>query len=257
MEPKGVYLPLAVLTAAGKSVLVESNGEVRFKQPANSPVEFKDWLFVYNPKSYDLAGGFLENLKKAMSTFKIKVSDPEWVEVNSNNPKDWITEIESHSPEKKTFVLFFLDGPTDKIYREIKIHSLNKKGYVTQGIKSYTSKKGLSIASKVGLQINAKLGGSTYIVEFPKEIKSSNLMIVGVDSSHIQGKRTGVAMTASYDANYTQYYNNIYLIDEKNKEQLTFAVSSFLSEAITNFFKKNKKTPGGIVIYRQGVSKEQ
>ena len=49
----------------------------------------------------------------------------------------------------------------------------------------------------------------------------------------------------------------IYIIDEKNKEQLTFAVSAFLSDAITHFFKKNKSTPGGIVIYRQGVSKEQ
>ena len=257
MEPKGVYLPLAILSAAGKAVRVEENGEVRFKQPANNVVVFKNWLFVYHQKSYDLAGGFLENLRTAMKTFKISVDDPEWVEINSNNPRDWVTEIESREPNKKSFILFLLDGPTDKIYREIKIDSLSKKGYISQGIKSYTSKKGLSIATKVGLQINAKLGGSSFVVDFTKEIKSSNLMIVGVDSSHIKGKRTGVAMTASYDSNFTQYFNNIYIIDEKNKEQLTFAVSAFLSDAITHFFKKNKSTPGGIVIYRQGVSKEQ
>jgi len=264
MEPKGSYLPLASLIAAGskffltlENVNVEQNGEVRFKQAAHSVFEFSNWLFVYHQKSYDAAGNFLENLKKAMSTFKIKVLDPEWAEVNSFNAKDWISTIESFSPEKKSFVLFFLDGPTDKLYKEIKIHSLCKKGYITQGVKSYTSKKGLSIASKVGLQINAKLGGSTYIVDFPKEIKTSNLMIVGVDSSHIKGKRTGISMTASYDSGFTQYYNSCYIIDEKNKEQLTYAVSAFLEEAIPHFFKKNKKTPGGIVIYRQGVSKEQ
>ena len=192
-----------------------------------------------------------------MSTFKIKVLDPEWVEVNSMNSQDWIKEVENFSPQKKTFVLFFLDGPTDKIYRDIKIHSLVKKGYITQAIKSYTSKKGLSIASKVGLQINAKLGGSTYLTEFPKDIKSSNLMVVGVDSSHLKGKRTGVAMTASYDTGFTQYYNSMYIIKEENKEQLTYAVSAFLEEAIPYFYKVNKKTPGGIIIYRQGVSKEQ
>ena len=81
-----------------------------------------------------------------------------------------------------------MNDPTDRIYKEIKLHSLITKGYITQGVKEYTSKKGLSIASKVGLQINAKLGGATYIVEFPKEIKSKNLMIVGVDSSHFKKK---------------------------------------------------------------------
>ena len=162
MEPKGVYLPLAILSAAGKAVRVEENGEVRFKQPANNVIGFKNWLFVYHQKSYDLAGGFLENLRTAMKTFKISVDDPEWVEINSNNPRDWVTEIESREPNKKSFILIFvLDlkvwKTSDQIYREITIDSLSKKGYISQGIKSYTSKKGLSIATKVGLQINAKL----------------------------------------------------------------------------------------------------
>jgi len=102
-----------------------------------------------------------------MSTFKIKVVDPEWVEVNSYFPKDWISAIESYGPEKKKFVLVMLEKDTDNIiYKEIKMHSLCKKGYITQGVKSYTAKKGLSIASKIGLQINAKLGGSSYVIEF-------------------------------------------------------------------------------------------
>ena len=138
MEPKGVYLPLAILSAAGKAVRVEENGEVRFKQPANNVIGFKNWLFVYHQKSYDLAGGFLENLRTAMKTFKISVDDPEWVEINSNNPRDWVTEIESREPNKKSFILFLLDGPTDRIYKEIKTDSLSKKGYISQGIKSYT-----------------------------------------------------------------------------------------------------------------------
>ena len=176
LEATGFYLPLAkLLTGTSKyllislgSIKVEQSGEVKFKQPAHLSIEFKDWLFVYNQKCYDSAGAFLENLKKAMVTFKIKVAEPEWVEVVSLQPLDWVKEIENHSPEKKQFVLVFMNGPTDRIYKEIKSHSLIKKGYITQGVKEYTSKKGLSIASKVGLQINAKLGGATYIVDFPK-----------------------------------------------------------------------------------------
>jgi len=86
-------------------------------------------------------------------------------------------------------------------------------------------------------------------------------MIVGVDSSHISGKRTGVAMTASTDNNFINFYNYIDIIEEKNKEQLCYCVRKFLEEAISNYFKMNAKNksklPSGIIIYRQGVSIEQ
>jgi hypothetical protein len=86
-------------------------------------------------------------------------------------------------------------------------------------------------------------------------------MVVGVDSSHISGKRTGVAMTASTDNNFLNFFNYIDIIDEKNKEQLVYCISKFLEEAIANYFKTNAKNknklPSGIIIYRQGVSIEQ
>lgn len=86
-------------------------------------------------------------------------------------------------------------------------------------------------------------------------------MIVGVDSSHIAGKRTGVAMTASTDKDFLNFYNKIDIIEEKNKAQLAFSVRTFLQESISNYFKLNPKNknrlPSGIVIYRQGVSMEQ
>ena len=86
-------------------------------------------------------------------------------------------------------------------------------------------------------------------------------MIVGIDSSHIPGKRTGVGMVASLNNDLTEFHNKIDIIEEKKKEQLIFCVSSFLQEAIAKYFTRNKnstkKLPSGIIIYRQGVSKEQ
>ena len=55
MEPKGVYIPLAILSVAGKALRVKENGEVLFRQPANNVVAFKNWYYVYHKKSYDLA----------------------------------------------------------------------------------------------------------------------------------------------------------------------------------------------------------
>ena len=47
-------------------------------------------------------------------------------------------------------------------------------------------------------------------------------MVIGVDSSHIKGKRTGVAMIATINESFTEFYNREEIIEEENKEQLHF-----------------------------------
>jgi hypothetical protein len=66
--------------------------------------------------------------------------------------------------------------------------------------------------------MNSKLGGYFYKVDFEKEVKNMNLLVCGVDSSHISGKRTGVAMVATLNNDFTNYYNKIDIIKEEKKE---------------------------------------
>jgi hypothetical protein len=115
----------------------------------------------------------------------------------------------------------------------------------------------MSVCSKILLQINAKLGGISYKAVMNKEINDRKLMVIGVDSSHIKGKRTGVAMVATINDSFTDFYNKEEIIKEENKEQLQFCISSFIEQAIVAYSKKNKNAPKGIVIYRQGVSLQQ
>ena len=116
----------------------------------------------------------------------------------------------------------------------------------------------MSVCSKILLQINAKLGGVNYKAKIDKNINDRKLMVIGVDSSHIRGKRTGVAMVATLDNNFTDFYNSEEIIEEKNKEQLQFKVSTFIEKAINAFEKHNKDSkPKNIIIYRQGVSLQQ
>lgn len=84
-------------------------------------------------------------------------------------------------------------------------------------------------------------------------------MIVGVDSSRSKGETPHilVAMTASVNSDFSKYTNKKIEIEEENKYSLTLPISTFIYESCLEFFKINKKLPGGIVIYRQGVSKEQ
>ena len=221
--------------------------------------DLTNWLCVYHKQSYDGANLLLDGLSKSSKAYGIKVADPEWLEMDSTRVEDWKADVESFLKDKKyDIVVFVLDRYLDRLYKGLKYHSLCYSGYRSQVVKVESlERNAMSVCSKILLQINYKLGGCTYNVQFDKEVNKQNLMVVGVDSSHISGKRTGVAMVASINKEFTQFYNKIDLIEEKKKEQLVYCVSSFLKEAVARYFKFNKKLPSGIVIYRQGVSKQQ
>ena len=147
------------------------------------------------------------------------------------------------------------------MYAQLKRHSLCINGYVSQVVKAKTlQKKGgtMSVCSKILLQLNAKLGGVSYKASMDKTIEDRKLMVIGVDSSHIKGKRTGVGMVATINDTFTEFFNKEVIIKEENyKEQLQYCVSTFIEEAVTAYNNKNKELPKGIIIYRQGVSLQQ
>ena len=66
----------------------------------------------------------------------------------------------------------------------------------------------MSVCSKILLQIKAKLWGINYKVNIDKNINDRKLMVLGVDSSHITGKRTGVSMAATINNSFTDFYNS-------------------------------------------------
>ena len=225
--------------------------------------DLTNWLCFYEENNYNDAENLYNTLSKASKAYGLKIPEPEWVEMkNKSSAKKWIDTADEYFSEDKhdySFALFFL-GKNDSIYAQLKKHSLCRNGYVSQVVKARSiQKKGglMSVCSKILLQINAKLGGISYKAIIDKEINDRKLMVIGVDSSHIKGKRTGVAMVASINDSFTDFYNKEEIIKEENKEQLQFCISSFIEQAIVAYNKKNKNAPKGIVIYRQGVSLQQ
>ena len=179
-----------------------------------------------------------------------------------SSAKDWTDTADDYFGKNKSdydFAVFLL-GRNDKIYTQLKRHSLCRNGYVSQVVKAKSlQKKGImSICSKILLQINAKLGGISYKTIQDKSINDRKIMVVGVDSSHVKGKGTGVAMVATINDSFTNFYNKEEIIKEKNnKEQLQYCVRSFIDEAINVYKKENNEAPSNIIIYRQGVSLQQ
>ena len=224
-----------------------------------SKKDMTNWLCLYNKSNYNDAEYFYESLLKASKGFGLKISEPEWVEMsNKDKSKDWIDTVEDYLKNNKySFVVFLLDR-NDYIYKDIKIHSLCKIGYISQVVKvSSLKKNSLSVCSKILLQINSKLSGVSYLPKLNDEIKDRNLMIIGVDSSHLKGKGTGVAMVATINKSFTNFYNKEIIINEEKKEQLCFCINGFIMEALNKYKKLNGNLPKGIIIYRQGVSLQQ
>ena len=249
----------------GKNKLIKSSDKTF---PVLEKAPMTSWVCFYEQRDYNAAEKLFNTMVAASKAYEFKISEPEWVELaNNSKPKVWIERAEEYFPRDEEsdydFAVFLVGKNSDDLYPILKKHSICRNGYISQIVKSRTiGKKGgfMSVCSKILLQINAKLGGISYKVDLDKVIKDSKLMIVGVDSSHIKGMRTGVAMVATINDSFTDFYNKEEIIKEENKAQLKFCVSSFIEEAI-EVFKKQKinknEYPKGIVIYRQGVSLQQ
>ena len=131
----------------------------------------------------------------------------------------------------------------------------------------------MSVCSKILLQINAKLRGFLYQIQ-EKYDENKRLMVIGIDSSYIKKKGRGIAMVATVNDSYTDFYNREEIIkeEEEKKEKdeekdenieitikiIEFPVESFIEDAIKVYKKLNNDIePQGIIIYRQGVSLQQ
>ena len=241
-----------------------NNKQIKANEKKFKVLEKKDmsnWICFYEESNYDDVYEFYLNLSKASDAYNLKILEPEWVKLkNKSSAKDWIKKADEFLYEGQndySFAIFYL-GKNDYIYPQLKKHSLCNNGYISQVVKARSvNKKGaLSVCSKILLQINAKLGGISYKAVVDKDVEKLKIMAIGVDSSHTS-KRTGVAMIATINDSYTDFYNKEDIIEEENKSQLQFCVSSFIEEAIQAYKNKNKEIPKSIIIYRQGVSLQQ
>ena len=258
---KAYYMKDTVLIGENGKNVHSSDRTFRVLEKKN----LSNWLCFYEESNYDDAENLYNTLSKASKAYGLKIKNPEWIEMpNKSSARDWTDTADDYFGKGKNnydFVVFLL-GKNDRIYPQLKKHSLCTNGYVSQVVKARSiQKKGaMSVCSKILLQINAKLGGISYKANIDKTVADRKLMIVGVDSSHIKKKGTGVAMVATINDSFTDFYNKEEIIKEKDNKQegLQYCVSSFIEEAVEVFKKNNKnEKPKGIIIYRQGVSLQQ
>ena len=234
-----------------------------------------DWICLYTSQaeqiSFELLNGFIRCCKGY--NLKFKNDDSNWIPMQSQNIKEWTNVVDKELKRIKNckFVIFLINNKTDKLYGHLKKHSLCTKGYISQVIKyesimrAIKQRKGRldSYFSKILLQINNKLGGFNYFLNTDKIIDDRKVLLIGVDSSHAWGrnsgkynrKKTGVAMVATKDKNFSKFYSReeIINLDRHYSSASRRNIASFIEEAFEQYKKENKETPKNIIIYRQGI----
>ena len=254
---EGIYIKTPEFLFEGTNTIknLKNLTRIRHSIPMNS------YLLIYPKKYTNMAYTITENLQKAGRKLNINIcipNDEDCIEMDDNqNAETWISAAENYYRDYD-FVLFLIDNKKEDFYSRLKINSLCEVGYISQVIRLDKIKKNinnLSIYSKILLQLNSKLGGLTYAIKFKNENEIKKIMVIGVDSSHIHGHRTGIAMVAS--DNFSFSYCSEYIIEEENVNNLQMKIALFLNNVLIEYQKKKNNIPNEIIIYRQGVSKEQ
>ena len=223
-----------------------------------------NWVCFYEKMNYNDADYLNNTLNNQASNYGLSIGAPKWEEMYDDSPaRYWIQAAEKFFGQDKSqysFAIFFIGRNDDYLYKQLKTHSLCTDGYISQVVKVNSfNKNPVGVCSKILLQINSKLGGVSYKINMNNNIIEKKLMVIGVDSSHIKGKRTAVAMVSTVNESFTTFFNKEKIIEEKTKDQLQYCISKFIEEAISAYEYKNgsKNLPKGIIIYRQGVSLQQ
>lgn len=259
---KGMQMIPPKILIKDKKVLPEGNLNRPFMVYDPKPIKF---ICLYHPLYEQTKEDFSYQIMKCGGSYGLTVENAKYISVDSEDVGDWISAINAHYTKDFNQVVCILDKYLEgqcHFYEPLKKHSLEVSGYPMQVVLQNTvNKNSLAVASNILLQINSKIGGSLFKVECSKEIQQKNLMIFGIDISLT--KKTNVlniAMTATINPDFTKYTNkkeSIQCNDKNFNNTLCLNVSKFVSEATDEFYKLNKYMPKGIIIYRQGVSKEQ
>lgn len=221
-------------------------------------------LLVYHKFNEQDKKNLLNLFKTAGKSYNICFGRMEYQHLNSEYPKDWInTIISSYRTNRYNIIVILIDDYLKGIglYDAIKYNAIEEVGYNTQFIvTSSLRKNALSVVSNILIQMNTKIGGLSYSIDFSNTIGKKKLMIVGVDSSYFTENKImyiKLAICSTINDTFTQYHNQKIILPEDYGQKISFNLNNYIYYSLIEYFKINRMFPQGVIIYRQGVSKEQ
>lgn len=229
------------------------------------------WALVYTKRDFDNANTLTEWMGKAAGGFGISIGEPQWVEVASNKPADYISGIKSDiNPANTKIVVVIISRADEK--KTIKAF-LDKGGVPSQFIlaSKLFPKPKLGVFSNFVKQMNAKIKQDLYRINLPA---FKNTMLLGVDVI-MNGRNKLVGCCATVTNTLTQCLTKLYkqtppeftaqekmelkgkfLRDEQENRvtrERAEIIKKFVCDAMTQYRKNTGALPEQIVMYRDGM----
>ena len=187
----------------------------------------EEWIMIYQHggrgrSNYDTADKIYNTFAQSCGMLKIRVEEPYFIEVESENNKD----------EVRAKLLEYMMANPKSIFRHPKIvvvvlgyennYAMYKELFQEYRIPSQvvTTRNGrsfnMSKASNVLRQINSKIEGDLFHLKFPEVMNSMKTMLIGIDVCHA-GPSSVVGFAASTNKQMSQYYSE-YIVQRKGQE---------------------------------------
>lgn len=219
-------------------------------------------LCIFQEKNKDIAKNLKKYMLNAAKGYDIYFENCDFKHAKSQKFEDWAELLDKCIKKNKyNLITLLIDDYLDNqgLYDKLKIYAQEVKGIITQFIKTNSLRKNaMSVVSNILIQMNTKIGGVSYTVHFDEEINEKNLMIIGVDSSRLEDSKgkvyQSIAFCATTNNEFTHYTNKKTLIFFEDYDNTNLPIAKFMEMALVEYFEKNKRLPGGVVIYRQGTS---
>eukprot|EP00826_Nyctotherus_ovalis_P040939 TRINITY_DN4074_c0_g6_i1.p1 TRINITY_DN4074_c0_g6~~TRINITY_DN4074_c0_g6_i1.p1 ORF type:complete len:773 (-),score=231.86 TRINITY_DN4074_c0_g6_i1:92-2410(-) len=248
-------LPLQVLS---KPVLRLGEGEVLSPDMLSkgvrimNPINFINWLFIYERKNYTSAEQLCVTMQKASGALGVVVKDPEWAELNYIDSYSVENAIMKHSADYQFILVLISDR--HKQYKSVKKILDIQQGIVSQCVYSdYKKMNSLVFSSNIIRQLNAKMGGDLYSVELPAEVPR-NTMFVGIDVCHC-ARCSAVGFYSNAYTHLARCFCDTAL--QKRGQEVVTLLAPFYASAFYTYLKQQGKLPDYIFIYRDGVGRSQ
>ena len=267
IEVKGRCLNLPDLEFGGGKPEKPQISHGRFRQKRDiTSINFDSsncCLITFN-NLVSLAKADCDNLCKACGAFGINFKLPMLFKLNTTRNANFelLQELRDLKIDNgKKIVIVILDRNTKNLYSVIKDYLYTEKGITSQFMlhdenpnKGGKKKQNMSYYSAVLNQMVVKSNGELFRLNFCKPLDSGPSMIIGIDSSKIQGG-TKYVISASYNRKFNKFFTDIGNAKNVPDDKTLF---NLFKNCLDNFVKVNNgHKPETIIVYRQGGNDKQ
>nr|ACV84373.1 argonaute Ast1 variant [Apis mellifera] len=216
------------------------------------------WCVLYCQKDTRCTQEFVGMLKNVAKVIGMNVREPQMICLRDDRIETYVQALKKNIDQTvNLMVIVFPTNRTDR-YSAVKRVCCVEMPVPSQVIMSRTISRGdklKSITEKIALQINCKLGGALWALAIPMD----HCMICGIDVYHAgvgQSMKGSVAgFVASLDKLLTSWHSKICL--QGKHQELVDILQICLISAIKAYYRRNKRYPDRIIVYRDGVGDGQ